>query len=284
MSNPNSLAIKVSRETGLHFLGSQGSDSDGSSWLELRLAEHPVSQTFTIKTLIGWRRLSLHFSPGIFASDLLEAMRCSDQSARKIFQSLLDFCEASGAEVHLIVNSVFIPHSQPSYWETPWKSFGLSINIGMIPINVGDLKRDAELIDLWNLRFSAAILALLPLDTSSELTENSNSELIEYPEGAKFSIEVNRYERDKRNRAAALAIHGYSCKVCGLTLKDRYGDAAQSLIEVHHTTPVSQLGPGYLIDLQSDLVPLCPNCHSVAHRRNPPFSVTEMQEMIMSNT
>jgi 5-methylcytosine-specific restriction protein A len=90
---------------------------------------------------------------------------------------------------------------------------------------------------------------------------------------------VNRYERDRRNRAAALAIHGYVCKACDLEMSDRYGPDAAGLIEVHHVTPVSEVGPGYIIDPRTDLVPLCPNCHSVAHRRSPPFSVDELRDM-----
>jgi hypothetical protein len=45
------------------------------------------------------------------------------------------------------------------------------------------------------------------------------------------------YERDRRNRAAALAIHGYSCKACNSDLSSIYGTAAAGLIEVHHLTP-----------------------------------------------
>jgi 5-methylcytosine-specific restriction protein A len=102
------------------------------------------------------------------------------------------------------------------------------------------------------------------------------------PEGAKTRIEVNRYERDRRNRAAALAIHGYCCKACKLDMGERYGSAAAGLIEVHHVTPVSQVGEDYIIDPRTDLTPLCPNCHSVAHRRNPPYSVDDLREMLAS--
>lgn len=91
---------------------------------------------------------------------------------------------------------------------------------------------------------------------------------------------MNRYERDRRNRAAALAIHGYSCKSCGTDMSALYGQAAIGLIEVHHVTPVSVLGPGYRINPMTDLVPLCPNCHSVVHRRCPPYSIAEVQAML----
>jgi 5-methylcytosine-specific restriction protein A len=63
-----------------------------------------------------------------------------------------------------------------------------------------------------------------------------------------------------------------------------YGTAAVGLIEVHHVRPVSMLGAGYLIDPRTDLVPLCPNCHSVAHRRNPPYSIDDIRRMLVASS
>jgi 5-methylcytosine-specific restriction protein A len=61
---------------------------------------------------------------------------------------------------------------------------------------------------------------------------------------------------------------------------DRYGAVADGLIHVHHTKPVSQLGSGYVIDPAKDLVPLCPNCHAVAHCDDPPLSVLAIRELL----
>ena len=60
-------------------------------------------------------------------------------------------------------------------------------------------------------------------------------------------------------------------------MSEEYGDIAATLIEVHHTTPVHTLGPGYVINPEADLVPLCPNCHAVAHTKNPPLSIGEIR-------
>ncbi|WP_418936327.1 HNH endonuclease [Lautropia mirabilis] len=67
---------------------------------------------------------------------------------------------------------------------------------------------------------------------------------------------------------------------CGTDMAERYGPVAEGLIEVHHIVPVSEVGPGYIINPKSDLVPLCPDCHSVAHRRSPPYSIKELQSML----
>jgi hypothetical protein len=39
-----------------------------------------------------------------------------------------------------------------------------------------------------------------------------------------------------------------------------------------------------LLIQKEDLVPLCPNCHAVAHRRNPPFSVDEIRDLLQPGT
>jgi 5-methylcytosine-specific restriction protein A len=151
----------------------------------------------------------------------------------------------------------------------------------MLPINVsdGDSEGDSRAIALWTGRAAAAVVALLPVEI--EGGENQPMpDVIGFPEGAVCRIEVNRYERDRRNRAAALAIHGYVCMACDCDMERTYGAVAAGLIEVHHTTPVSQIDPSYVLDPRTDLVPLCPNCHAVVHRRSPPYSVGDLRTML----
>jgi 5-methylcytosine-specific restriction protein A len=281
--DPRSLAERVSAETGLAFTGSEGRDGDGSRWLELRPAEHPAGQTFTLRTVVGWRRIDVHFRPGNFAGELMEAMGRADETGRQTFRSVLGVCRDAGADIALAVNGTAADPDDGAIWSAPWRSLDLAIRRGMLAINNGDADADMRQIELWTSRAAAAVLALLPLEADDDGGEEQTPEIAGLPEGAKARIEVNRYERDRRNRAAALAIHGYLCKACDLDMGLRYGPAAAGLIEVHHVTPVSQVGPGYIIDPKSDLVPLCPNCHSVAHRRSPPFSVDELREMQQSS-
>ena len=65
---------------------------------------------------------------------------------------------------------------------------------------------------------------------------------------------------------------------------DIYGDIGYHFIEVHHPTPASAMKPGYVFDVDRDLVPLCPNCHAMVHRRNPPYSVNEMKNILWEKT
>ena len=277
--DPAALAARVSAETALAFAGSQGRESDGSRWVELHPEGHPPSQTFALRTVIGWRRLDVHFRPGAFAGDLVASMRSADEAGRQGFITVLDSCRVEGAEIIFMLNGAAREVSDPAIWSAPWRSMSLVVRRGMLALNEGNEAEDARLIALWTGRAAAAILALLPLeqeDSAGEV-EPDTPGIVGLPEGAKTRVEVNRYERDRRNRAAALAIHGYACRACDLDMGDRYGEAAAGLIEVHHVTPVSEVGEGYVIDPRSDLVPLCPHCHSVTHRRSPPFSVAELR-------
>ncbi len=48
-------------------------------------------------------------------------------------------------------------------------------------------------------------------------------------------------------------------------------------IHVHHLKPQSSRGGEYEIDPVLDLVPVCPNCHAVMHRRREtPYSLEEV--------
>ncbi|RNI19125.1 HNH endonuclease [Paracoccus pantotrophus] len=275
--DPRSLADLVSAETGLLFIGTEGRDPDGNRWLELRPADYPAGQTFTLRTVIGWRRIDVQFRPGSFAGELIEAMGNSDEAGRQTFRTVLGVCREAGANISMAVNGTVVDPEDRAIWSAPWRSLDLVLGRGMLAINDGDVNADAREIGLWTSRAAAAVSALLPLEVDGEEAE---PDVVGLPEGAKTRVAVNRYERDRRNRAAALAIHGYLCKACDLDMGVRYGPDAAGLIEVHHVAPVSTVGPGYVVDPRTDLVPLCPNCHSVAHRRSPPYSVQELRGML----
>jgi len=102
-------------------------------------------------------------------------------------------------------------------------------------------------------------------------------EALGYPEGAVTSVLVNKYERSPINRKLCLEHYGYSCLGCGFNFAERYGEIGEEFIIVHHITPVSKLGPDYIIDPKQDLIPLCGNCHAVVHRTNPPLGLENLR-------
>ncbi|MDP8244818.1 MAG: HNH endonuclease [Candidatus Hinthialibacter antarcticus] len=99
-------------------------------------------------------------------------------------------------------------------------------------------------------------------------------------EGAKKKVYVNAYERNKKAREMCLAHHGCKCSVCDILLEDKYGEIAKDFIHVHHLVPLSSVNETYKVDPIKDLIPVCPNCHSILHKRDRPYSVDELKEIL----
>ena len=101
-----------------------------------------------------------------------------------------------------------------------------------------------------------------------------------HTEGSVTQTIVNRYERDPRARAKCVKEYGPVCQVCSLDFEKKYGAIGEGFIHVHHIKQLSDIGEEYEVDPVADLVPVCPNCHAMLHKRRPPFSVEELQEML----
>lgn len=94
-------------------------------------------------------------------------------------------------------------------------------------------------------------------------------------EGHKRIVQHVQYERSSKNRRLAIQAHGTTCAACGFNFDDVYGrEYADGYIQIHHVKPVSEHeGP---VDPATDMVPLCSDCHSMAHRRKD--TVTSLDE------
>lgn len=86
-------------------------------------------------------------------------------------------------------------------------------------------------------------------------------------EGAKITVEVNKYERSSVARQKCIDYHGYSCQVCGINFKDIYGEIGKNFIHVHHIVPLNEIDEAYIVNPSTDLIPVCPNCHAMLHRK-----------------
>jgi 5-methylcytosine-specific restriction endonuclease McrA len=102
-----------------------------------------------------------------------------------------------------------------------------------------------------------------------------------FVEGATTEIRVNAYERNPAARKACLRHWGTRCVVCGQDFGAMYGEQAEGLIHVHHIVPLGSIRRSYRVNPIRDLRPLCPNCHAVAHRSEPPTSVEDLRRSVM---
>ena len=100
-------------------------------------------------------------------------------------------------------------------------------------------------------------------------------------EGAKKSTVINSYERNPIARQKCINHWQSICSVCNFDFETVYGPLGKGFIHVHHLTPISQVGTSYQIDPIKDLRPVCPNCHAMLHRQEPPFSIEELKNIIL---
>jgi 5-methylcytosine-specific restriction protein A len=114
--------------------------------------------------------------------------------------------------------------------------------------------------------------------------ESSIAEEVVFPEqfeeGATKIISVNAYERNIKARKKCIAHYGCNCFVCGFNFEKNYGAIGKDFIHVHHEVPLSEIKKEYKVDPIKHLKPLCPNCHAVIHRTNPPLGVEYLKNAL----
>lgn len=116
---------------------------------------------------------------------------------------------------------------------------------------------------------------------NDDLYNDVGAVLESYQEGSSVDKFVSTYERNPKLRMEAIRVHGVTCKACGFDFEETYGDYAAGLIHIHHLIPISEVGG--LVDVcpETDLVPLCANCHAVVHRKkDKTLSLPELKALL----
>lgn len=103
---------------------------------------------------------------------------------------------------------------------------------------------------------------------------------IKFTEGTTKPIIVNIYERNPMARKKCIEHFGPKCLVCGFDFEDKYGELGKGFIHIHHVLDLSEIGKEYEVDFTKDLVPVCPNCHAMLHKRKPAYKVNELIELM----
>ncbi len=136
--------------------------------------------------------------------------------------------------------------------------------------------------DIYQAIVAQAVLGPVIESVIEEEDYNQSLESADTPqEGAKIGYFTTKYERNPKLRRADLKLHGSTCCACGFNFEAFYGDYAEGFIHIHHVVPVSEFGGKKTVDPQTDLVPVCANCHSIIHRKkDKTLSIDELREMI----
>ncbi len=112
---------------------------------------------------------------------------------------------------------------------------------------------------------------------ADEATDDLTTPLVE---GGKKVVYSTRYERRPELRDQAIALHGKRCFACEMRMSERYGEVAKDFIHVHHKRPLNLAGGPTLIDPQTDLAPLCPNCHAIVHLGKEVRSINQVRQLL----
>lgn len=276
-ADPIWLAEDISRHFGLQFQGEGSRGPTGEGLIQLApVGVHP-NESFRIRIDLGWRSLQAAFIPGAFAGHLISEMGHAAAVRRAVFLGLAEKCLAENAKLTIKINGAQTSTDESASWPDLWQSLEIVLEKRPLGINTEDHEENDRQLSTWTKRFTGLVLSLVPLEEVEELTELNPEGL---PEGGSVRVLVNRYERSYSNRMTCLEIHGDSCLACGMNFEKVYGAIGEGFIHVHHVTPVSQIGDGYIINPAKDLVPLCPNCHAMAHRADPPLTVEELKKLL----
>lgn len=234
-------------------------------------------ELFTIRVYFRNKiRLHMDFLPQKYSAEFIRSMAGKSEEDRQRFFEYAAILIGMGAKVDISVNGSKLDSGNPGIWPENWQDFRVHIT-KMPVIEDGDLNYP-EVALKWGSLLVGMILSLADIVPVEE--EMISDHEAGYTEGGVQRAEANRYERNPLNRKLCLAAKGYDCTICGMNFEKRYGEIGHHFIHVHHIVPVSQIGEGYIIDPLKDLIPVCPNCHAMLHKSNPPLSPDELKAML----
>ena len=226
-------------------------------------------------------------------TEILQNEKLTNELDLAIFQTLYSFQDhkAYASQVALILETTHPP---------------LNLEIGRYAKRIAEhydinfTARSAEKFKFWDLFFNgwdegtkfvwqlrpelveALIATGLTGDETypDELPTENTEELFE---GIKRSVIVNSYERNSKARQLCVKHWKAICAVCSFDFEKTYGEIGKGFIHVHHLTPVSQIGKVYQVDPINDLIPVCPNCHSMLHKQEPPLTIDELKSRLKND-
>lgn len=98
-----------------------------------------------------------------------------------------------------------------------------------------------------------------------------------FDEGARFKEEQEFRKRNSLLIKKKKDASDYKCEVCGFNFGEFYGNTGANFIEAHHLIMIAD---GKRKSSMDDIALICSNCHSMVHKRKPPYSIEEVRIMI----
>lgn len=99
-------------------------------------------------------------------------------------------------------------------------------------------------------------------------------------EGRHIQRESTVIQRNPMARRRCIEHYGCRCAACGLSMFEMYGELGEGVIEVHHLNPIHLFDDTHVVDYLTDLIPLCPNCHTMIHKLEDPGDIESLKKLI----
>jgi 5-methylcytosine-specific restriction enzyme A len=105
-------------------------------------------------------------------------------------------------------------------------------------------------------------------------------------EGKHKTVVVTVYERNPIARKQCMDHFRVQCQICNFDFEKTYGEVGKDFIHVHHIKPLHEIQQDYIVDPIKDLIPVCPNCHAMLHRKENGeyLSIEQLKERILNIT
>jgi len=221
-------------------------------------------------------RMNTVFEPQKYAVQMVREMGHADAGKKLLFCEYAAQSISAGAKLSLRINDIPMDFKDFSGWPTEWSKISIRSSVVPIAFDAQDNPDYSKTLLQWLPLIMGMSLSLLTVEKLDLSGDDANGRL----EGRKYEVTTSKYERSPINRTLCLSINGYSCKVCGFNFEDRYGVIGREYIQVHHVIPVSRMGEGYKVNPAKDLIPVCPNCHAMLHRSDPPIAPEKLRELL----
>lgn len=103
--------------------------------------------------------------------------------------------------------------------------------------------------------------------------------ILEVNEGERYTSEAKFRARNRALIEAKKANSDYRCEICEMKFKEVYGDIGDEFIIAHHVNPIGNRKKASKTTLD-DIALVCSNCHDMLHRKDPPFGINQLRNII----
>ena len=212
-------------------------------------------------------RLKISVKPEKYGTFFVNNIGKASLSQKEAFCAMWD--NLTNGVLSIKVNNEILTKERFLNYSEVWNEFEL--NLSVFPLEDSETEPKEIIVAEYVLSIYAMIFSLISFEIEG------------FSEGKEIKVMSTKHERNTLNRQICLEAKGYKCSVCNILLEDIYGPIAKRFIEVHHSNPVADMDDNYVVKPIKELFPVCPNCHAMLHRKNPPYSIDELRKIVSQN-